>query len=499
MKKAKRLCALFLSAVLLASVISCGKTPEESETTPAPVSAEPSAETEAAPETETKLQPDLPEKTYGGTEFHFLSRAGTVVGYISTEISAEEETGEILNDMVFARNLSVEDRFDIKIIDTPDTAPAGVISSLILAGDPAYEVFVDHMESMSGMVSKHYLQDMRDIPYINLDMPWWNKEAMSSAAVLDQLYIGLSDILLNDKQRAYITIVSKDLMQKYDMEVPYNDVREGTWTMDKMRSMAEIVVSDLNGDGVMDERDQFGIATEYYAAVPMFIGAGCRLTQPDSEGVPVSVMYSEYSVDVVNTIMDMLTDRNLSAIAQNYKTDAGDSYYRIGIDLMQESRVLFVIGMVAWVQDIIQHSDAYPAVLPMPKYSAEQEEYATILQSHHANSLGVPGYLTGDRPELTGVVLEAMSAFSHYSIYPEYINTVVKSRYAVDEDTTEMLGIVFDHITNDPGILFNWGGMSQILSSDLFLGKPGGFASIYASKEKYINMTISKAVDSLRP
>ena len=135
----------------------------------------------------------------------------------------------------------------------------------------------------------------------------------------------------------------------------------------------------------------------------------------------------------------------------------------------------------------------------MPKYSAEQEEYAAILQSHHANSLGVPGYLTGDRPELTGVVLEAMSAFSHYSIYPEYINTVVKSRYAVDEDTTEMLGIVFDHITNDPGILFNWGGMSQILSSDLFFGKPGGFASIYASKEKYINMTISKAVDSLRP
>jgi len=54
--------------------------------------------------------------------------------------------------------------------------------------------------------------------------------------------------------------------------------------------------------------------------------------------------------------------------------------------------------------------------------------------------------LTGEKLNIAGIVLEAMSAYSREYVIPEYITTTVKSRYAVDIESAEMLEILFNSI-----------------------------------------------------
>ena len=495
MKKTRSVAAMLLAVLLLVSAVSCSSPSDkqESEETSKP------QETEIIPETEeTKLEPVLPDKTYNGADVNVLSRTATIVGYIPYEISAEEMNGEALNDAVYERNLKIEEQFDIAIHDTSSSTPSNEIKILIHSQDDTYNFFTDTLALLGDMLLQKSLYDLESIPYIDLEKPWWNKSAMSDLALFNKIYLGMSDILVNDKQRAYITIVSKDLMSAYNMEVPYELARSGLWTLDAMKSMGETAIRDLDGNGIMDENDQFGICTEHYAGISLFISSGCRLTDLDEEGEPIDVMYNEHNVNVMDKVMAILKDTNLTGMAENLKDPNGGVYYRVGIDLMERNQTMFVIGMVSWVQDIIANSDAYPAVLPLPKYDENQEKYHTLLQHTHANIISIPAILSDEKLELTGVVLEAMSAYSHEHVLPEYINRIVKSRYAVDVDTVEMLDVVFSSVTHDFGVIYNWGNMVSILNTDLFNKNSDGFASAYAAKEKVIRKNIESTVNKLK-
>jgi hypothetical protein len=110
-------------------------------------------------------------------------------------------------------------------------------------------------------------------------------------------------------------------------------------------------------------------------------------------------------------------------------------------------------------------------------------------------TVGFPSYLKGEKFELTGVVLEAMSAFSGKYIYPEFLNDVVKSRYAIDPNTTEMIDIAFSNIRYDLGTIFDWG--FTILNNQIWNSKQG-LASIYKSQEKVIEASIKKITAAIK-
>jgi len=492
MKTRKTLSILLLTFILLSSFASCG-TSSPDETATADTTQDIAVETE----TETKIEPDLPDISFGGTEINIISREGDVVQYYSNEISTDGEVGEAVNDAIYRRNMTVEDQFDIVICDYPEADPGSVLAKNVVAGDDTYSIVVDRYKSIATMIQKQYLMGFQDIPYVDLAKPWWNESAMNAISLYGENYIGMSDILLNDKQRTYCTIVNKDLLAEYNMDAPYDIAREGKWTLDVMKTMAANVISDLNGDGTMDASDQYGICTEKYCSYVFFMGAGARMTENDADGKPVPVLYNERNVSILDTILQILTDKSMTGLAEEVKNPAdGSIYWRLGIDLMSENRTLFVMGVVSWIQDIMQNSDANPGVLPIPKYDESQKNYQTIVQTTQGNGLVVPIILTSEKLEIAGIVLEAMSAYSHEYVLPEYITTTVKSRYAVDMESAEMLGILFDGITYDLGSIYNWGGMLDLLIDDAYQNNSNGIASAYAAKEKGIISAIETAVEN---
>lgn len=177
-------------------------------------------------------------------------------------------------------------------------------------------------------------------------------------------------------------------------------------------------------------------------------------------------------------------------MAQDYKST---DYWDTAGNLFKAGRVLFVTGPISWAQDYIANSTVDTGVLPLPKYDEVQAEYITMTQYNHAHSFVVP--LTAKNTEMIGFLIEALSAASREYVMPEYYDKV-KSRYVLDSDTPRMLDIILSNVIYDVGLIYNWGSISAIISTNVMNTRMNTFASDYARMEKVIINAMNATIES---
>ena len=107
---AKRISAALLAALMLVSASACGESgTSEKITVPAVTdSGEITAPAETTEDPNAPLDA-VPEVTFGGAHFRTIQQETTL------PFTVEEETGEIVNDTLFARNRGAEERFEVVI------------------------------------------------------------------------------------------------------------------------------------------------------------------------------------------------------------------------------------------------------------------------------------------------------------------------------------------------------------------------------------------------
>ena len=96
-------------------------------------------------------------------------------------------------------------------------------------------------------------------------------------------------------------------------------------------------------------------------------------------------------------------------------------------------------------------------ILPIPKHTAEQDNYYHSVSIHNMSCLGIPA-TTDDYDDL-GLIIEALGAESKNKVTPVYYDKCMKSMYVRDEEDEAMLDIIFDSRCFDLGSVFNWGGI----------------------------------------
>lgn len=126
---------------------------------------------------------------------------------------------------------------------------------------------------------------------------------IESAKIGDKLFmsIGCADPLYWDC--VYAMYCNKQLAEKYNLPDLYALVREGIWTFDKLIEYSALAEVDLNGDGKMDENDQFGYLTGNNMEMDALIPAcDVKITAKDKDGLPVLLGLTERYIDVQNMI-----------------------------------------------------------------------------------------------------------------------------------------------------------------------------------------------------
>ncbi|MBO5220611.1 MAG: extracellular solute-binding protein [Clostridia bacterium] len=473
----KNALTLLLIASLAAALTSCGGEPPASDTTAA------SADTTAAAVTEPAETLGLPEGlTYGGYEFTILTRPDAR----AKELIAEEEIGETLNDAVFRRNQTVEELLNISFdyqLSSSDYETDALAS--LMAGDDAYDVIFPAARAAFIYAQNDVCLNWFDIPNLDLTKSWWIQDMAQNFAIGGKLYAMYGDLSHASLESSVGMVFNKGMFDDYNVEYPYELVREGKWTFDAFAGMAQKFSSDLNGDGKLDiKNDQYGYGTNHWCGpINALYCTGERIITLNDAGVPELTLYSEQVVDIYDKFMTLL----LSDCGWNQLGGADHQ------TAFCEGRFAFVdINIKVLSQPLFRQSDVEFGLIPWPKSQESVDKYYSFVDA--GCSLGIIPVTNTDTAR-TGAVLEAMAYYGQKFIIPAYYDISLQSKFLRDDTSVEMLDYISEGRTFDLGYYNNsqFGGKLANPGYDMVHNTSLTFSAHYAAHEQSVLALIEKS------
>ena len=488
----KRILALLLVAMLVATSCSAGT---ENETTTDTTST---GTTDTAT-TETNDGWQYPDVDYGGGEYRILNFNELWNMYI--HMDATEQTGEGLNDVVYNRNRKIEDELNCKIyektiehtsetlIDIVDHAKAS-----IMAGSDDYDVMNLPINVDLSLITNGYLLDLNAIDGFHLDKTWWDQDVIQSMTLNNKLFIasGASTLMAFDSM--WCMFFNEDMMTDYGLDKPYDLVREGKWTLDKLNEYCTAVVN-LNDDSSFtwnkDGSCIWGISTFYTGPDKFVHGAGVRGATVMDDGSIQNTMESERFYGVVDKLAKLLDNKSgmtINASTDDFNADVGGYVY-----VFATGRSLFLTAEIKAALLLRDIEDTF-GIVPFPKYDEEQEKYQTTMVSEMMY-LTIP--TTNTKLEMTATISEVMAHDSYEYVIPVYYNNVVEHKGLRNEDSVEMLEIIRATRGMDMAAGFGWNtSLREQLRYELFSGN-NQVASLLTSQKPVIEANIEKFVEYL--
>lgn len=190
----KKIAIILFGAMLISTMSGCGNAGSDDDTVPSTAG---DTEQTSAESEETRKQADLPDVAFDGYEFHFLHWQTTY----SVDISAEEATGDALNDAVYERNRGVEEKYNVKL--SAEYLPAtNIVTSFrasVMANDNAYDAVFPQAYYASGAITDELCLDLYQLPYVDFSDPWWDQGSVETLSTGDKLFMVNSDFTLSDK------------------------------------------------------------------------------------------------------------------------------------------------------------------------------------------------------------------------------------------------------------------------------------------------------------
>ncbi len=436
---------------------------------------------------ETKLEPVLPDANYEGLKINFLTERNLGYDwYTSKEIFAEQQTGELFNDAVYMRNIQVEERFNVKITQNCVENASDVARRSLSAGDTEYDVTMPYMNNAISLPQQGFFLDLFSIPYLQLENPWWDQRANEYLKMNGKLFFTTGDISILDNECTMVMFFNKMLIADYRLDNPYELVNDNKWTIEKVFEMSKGITNDVDGDGKLTHNDMWGLSCADNAPHSFFFASGERITAHDSDGTLELVMNTPRAVEVIDKVMNIcFSDSVLS-----YHT-AGAGFDDVS-KMFNASQVLFVTFALVDI-NALRNAEFEFGILPYPLYDENQREYNCLISTGLVPALSVP--YNCQNTEAVGVTVEAMAYYSVDTLTAAYYDNALKTRYIRDDESGEMLDIIFASRVYDLGFIYNWGGIGQLIQN-MFYRKSPYFSSEYAKIESKVTAEMQKTIDA---
>ena len=495
----KKLCLFLLFATLCGLFASCGDAGSDGNENQAdaekPTLADDGddAQQAAAEPAMERIMPDVPDdRDYRAYEFVVLDNGTEYNSYwYSKDIYAEDETGDAINDAVYYRNRAIEEKYNISIKDAPKGNLYNEAKKSISSGDNTYDMFTVPLQGAAAQLAQEgLLMDLKQVPYIDLDKPWWDGRANEQLSIGGKLMFTISDLLIMDKDSILMMFFNKDMLKEYALDDPYQLVREGKWTVDKMWDMARSVTKDINGDGIMGDTDQYGFISQTHTIHGNIVGAGQLLVTKDEKDLPAINIQNPVVLASYEKWINIFNDRDNAFMAGDWDKNHDDIWVYM-LDMSAEGRALFQFTHMDRVT-LLRGYDCSFGILPNPKLNETQREYYNAVNGWCSTSISIP--VTSD-PERTGIILEALTAESYYTLRPAYYEVSLKTKFLRDDESEEMLDLILASRCYDLGNFYNWGGIFDTLNS-LAAAKKTDFVSGYEKVLPKIEKDMQKAIEN---
>jgi len=482
MKKfVRRLAWMEAVLILLASAVSCSEDGEnlDTESTSPVLSEETSTHEEAT--LDERLVPGLEIRNLDGTTFRIFGPKDTGEDWQLHDMAAEEMNGEVLNDEIYKRNDFLTETYDFNI-ELPDPAGAS-LASLITAGDTTYNAHAINAAGSVPLAADGMLLNLKSLPYIDLTQPYWSQTLTSPLSIAGRTYMATGDITVVPKEGVRAFYFNKDLLKDYHLDSPYELVREGRWTVDTMFSMMEAATTDLDGNGVMDKHDRYGFIGQTFMGIVLYQGSGESFASKDENDLYTITVENERSVSALIDITALMAQEKNNI----YMTDD----WQWLLSMFENDQGLFYTEVMRHIETMRGY-DVVFGIIPTPKYDEAQENYSHYLDRGCNLFYSLP--ITAIDPDTDAYILEVIAAASRHYVTPAYYDVCLKSKYTRDEESSEMLDIIFSTYHLELAEVYGWGNMVSALND--CMNNNGNVSSRLKALHKVTAKHLKKTIES---
>jgi ABC-type glycerol-3-phosphate transport system substrate-binding protein len=414
---------------------------------------------------------DLEKKDLNGREFYIIERW---FGYGRGTI---DFTGEVLYMEDYEGNLNNVNKAKKDIIDqvqkdynctiTGEIFGEGstaivsdlreLIANSVYSGAGNYDFFFESYYYYTSFISSGALVNVKDIDTINLKSSCWDQNAVSELSIYNELYFLTGDINTYDNDGTVAMLFNKDFYEELGYnENLYDLVKDKEWTFDKLVELSKQFDNiDHNDDGERNEFDNWFMGSEQANLYRHCVAAGESICTKDENDIPKLTMTTEGTINALTDAVNFYNSGSvLVASIDKYSNKYPNHIERIERTITNaflEGRELFYMTTLNQIP-YIRHMEDEFGILPLPLYSSSQDEYSTSMSAHSSSDLMIPN--TSKSDDDLGLVIQALAELSEEKLTPAYYEKQLKLRIFKEEESAEMLDIIFNNRHYDLGEVF---------------------------------------------
>ncbi len=462
----KILIFLMVLAVAMPLLAACNKTSgTDSQATSSQVGDDTSRPGDVS-EGNNDIAPEI--KDLGGREINILcwdwsAGSASILGYTGEVISNAE--GELSRVDVAKKAVidAVEDEYKVTIngLVTNKTTFLDDVKTMVTVGTYEYDLIFASAHYAQNLTLSNALTDLKTVETLKLTNSWWDQNCVADVSVKNRLFWVCGDINTYDNLGTWCVLFNKDL--KDDLAISddfYQKASDGEWTLDYFMQVCKGVTQEYDGKAGIDEFDIWACGTEKFNVFAQVVGGGVHAISKDDSDVPYLTVdvATERTYAALGKIVDFYLSPDVM-VADGGKYD-GKGYSNVWEATVHkafiEGRELFYICGLINVASFRSMDDEF-GILPMPKTFADQDEYYHTVSPGNSSYLMIP-YGVSEVEDL-GLVVEALAMKSQEQVTPEFYEMQLKGRDARDDESEDMLDIIFASRSFDLGPIYNWGSI----------------------------------------
>jgi hypothetical protein len=298
------------------------------------------------------------------------------------------------------------------------------------------------------------------------------------------MFLGSNSIFYAGLASTKVIYFNRQKIADYGLEMPYQTVFEGKWTLDKLVSITKDVYEDLNGNGQRDKEDFYGYVS--FSIHNGFLTAfDIPILEKGGDDILKIVANNEKTISFVEKIYDWYYNSTGVLVNPDYASGWDQ-------EMFANNQALFAFGRLKDAPNRYVASNVEYGIVPLPKFDENQKNYRVFSVDEF---FMIPCTVAPDALERTGIIIEAMSSEGYKQIIPAYYEIALKNKYLQDEESVKVLDLINDCRTISFAYVYdNWEGFGH-MCGPLFGDKPiRDFVSFYETREKSAQKRINAII-----
>ena len=432
-------------------------------------------------------------KDLNGRTFTIIVRGSAAGTYQSDDFTTESDLyGELIEDAVKRRNDMVEQLYNVTLNVIKSDSYYNDILLDCQSNLGTYDAIMPTLSQLSLLAGQGYLYDLESLENFDTEAPWYDKNCTEAFSISNQLYFTTGDITILNKVNTPSILFNKDMAKKYFPEKDfYQLARDKEWTFDVLVECAKEVASLVTADGSYSDQNIYGMVSSYGDASGFYGASGELICAKDSDDLPyLALGQSQRSTTLAQRILQTMNDGANRWLI--YAQECEAPIWETSFEVFYAGRALFRPSAFSATTKLRSLSQIEFGVLPMPLMDETQTEYFSYCGSGETAGIAIP--ICAQDPEFSAYMIDAYSAWAKNYLTKAYYEVNLRYRDLRDDESEEMLDIIFGNIVYDIGECYDFGGLHTMFY-ELARDRSDAIASTLESKKDQAQIKIDELIE----